>query len=177
MATYRKAILYIILQLILITSFGQQVFVIEKPGTVNNLKYAVGNKIELKTKTGERISGIIRQIRDTAIVVNYYLIMNDDIAIVYTRRAIFSIFSAVGTAGGLTYVSVDGFNNLINNERPIFRTSTLKTGGIMFGTGGLLYLISKRKRHINNKDWRIKILDFSILKDPGIYANPVKENQ
>lgn len=177
MATYRKIIFYSILQLMLITSFGQCVFMVEKPGIVNNLKYAIGNRIDLKTKTGERISGIINQVRDTAIVVSYYLIMNDDIAIVYTRRAIFSMFSAAGTTGGLAYVSIDGINNLINNERPVFRTSTLKTGGILFGTGGVLYLISKRKRHINNKDWRIKILDFSILKDPGIHAKLLNEDK
>ncbi len=174
MTIFKTIMFYGILQLTLITAFGQHIFMVEKPGTVNNLKYSTGDRMDLKTKTGERVSGIINQVRDTAIVVNYYLVMNDDIAIVYTRRAIFSAFSSVGTTGGLAYVGIDGFNNLINDERPVFRATALKTGGIMFGAGMLLKFISKRKRHINNQDWRIKVLDFSILKDPGIYAKPGK---
>ena len=163
-----------ILQLMLTTSFGQRVFMIEKPGTVNNLKYHAGDRIDLKIKTGERFFGFINQIRDTAIIINYNLVMNDDIAIVYTRRTIFSMFSVVGTKGGIAYVGIDGINNLINNEKPVCKTTTLKTGGIMFGAGLLLKLVSKRKRHINDKGWRIKVLDFSIITDPGIYANPSK---
>lgn len=156
----------------LITSYGQRVFMVEKPGTVNNLKYNVGDRMELKTKAGEHISGIINQVRDTAIVVDYIFVMNDDIKNIYTRRVIFSVFSEVGIKGGIGYVFIDGFNNLINNESEIFRESALKTGGIMVGAGLLLKLISKRKRHIDNQHWRIKVMDFTILKDPGIYANP-----
>jgi hypothetical protein len=162
-----------IFQIMLMTAFGQRVFMVEKPGTVNNLKYNIGDRIELKTNKGERISGMINQLSDSSIVVNYNYVKIEDILIVYTRRYVFSILSAAGTTGGLAYVSIDAFNNLINNQDEIFRKSTLKTGSIMFGTGLLLKLISKRKRHINNEDWRIKVLDFSILKDPGIYTNPV----
>jgi len=172
MATIKTILFYCILQCLLSAGYCQLVFMVEKPGTVNNLKYRSGDRIDLKTISGERISGIINQIRDTAIVLNYYLIKNDDIAVIYTRRVIFSMFSAAGIYGGIGYVGVDGFNNLINNESEIFRKSTLKTAGFMLGTGVFLNLFTHRRRPINHKDWRIKILDFSILKDPGIYALP-----
>ncbi len=174
MKNLKKILFFSLLQFMLITSFGQVFFMIEEPGTVNNLKFRIGDRIELKTKNGERIDGIINQLRDTAIIVNYNLVMNQDIAVIYSRKVIISMFSAAGIYGGIGYVSIDGFNNLINNESPIFRKSTLKTGGIMFSAGLLLRFFSKRKRPINNLDWRIKVMDFSIIQDPGIYANPGK---
>jgi hypothetical protein len=172
MATLKTILLISIMQCMLLTSYGQLVFMVEKPGTINNLKYRCGERMDLKTKSGERISGIINQIRDTAIVVNYLMVKNDNIAIIYTRRVINSMFSAAGIFGGIGYVGIDGLNNLINNESPIIRKSVVKTGGIMLGAGLLLKLFSMRKRHINNEDWRIKVLDFTIINDPGIYANP-----
>lgn len=168
-----KQILFlIIMQFISVFAFSQNIFLIEKPGTVNNIKYRVGERIELRTINGQKVKGIINQIRDTAIVVNYYLVMNNEIKSIYTRRHIISAFSHVGIKGGLGYVSIDGFNNLINNESPVFRKSALEIGGIMFGAGVLLKSISKRKRNINNENWRIKVLDFSVFKDPGIFNQP-----
>ena len=172
MTTIKIIVFLSILHLALITALGQCIFMVEKPRTITNLKYRAGDRIDLKTKTGDRFSGFINQIRDTAIVVNYNLIMNENISIIFTRRVIFSMLSVAGTKGGLAYVGIDGINNLINNERPVCKTSTLKTGSIMFGIGLLLKLVSKRKIHISNENWRIKVLDFSIIKDPGIYSNP-----
>jgi len=174
MATYKTILFFSILQLLLITSFGQHIFMVEKPGTVNNLKFFTGDRLDLKTKTGDRISGIINQVSDSSIIVNQFLVMNNDIAVIYTRRVIISMFSSAGTLGGVGYICIDGFNNLINNKTEIFPKTTLKTGGILFGAGVLLKFLSKRKRQINNKDWRIKVLDFSIIKDPGIYTMPEK---
>jgi hypothetical protein len=156
-------------------SFSQCILLLEKPGTVNNTKFRVGNRIDVKTINNERINGLINQIRDTAIIVNYNLIKLSEIKIIYTRRTMISVFSHLGIKGGLGYVGIDGFNNLINNEKPVFRNSTLKTSGIMFVTGVLLKSISNRKRHINNEKWRLKVLNFNLLKDPGIYNKTLQE--
>ncbi len=158
-------------------AFSQCVLLLEKPGTINNIKFRAGNRIEIKTKNGERISGVINQIRDTAIIVNYNLVMISEIKNIYTRRTMISAFSHLGIKGGLGYVAIDGFNNLINNEDPVFRNSTLKTGGIMFAAGILLKSISNRKRHIDNEKWRLKVLNFNLLKDPGIYNSTPQQNQ
>jgi len=165
----KQIFVLIILQFSFLYVSSQNILVIEKPGTVKNIKFRSGDRIELKTLNGEKIKGIINQIRDTAIVVNYYLININEISKIYSFRRLISAFSFAGIEGGLGYVVIDGFNSLINNERPIIRNSTLKTGGIMFGAGLLLKSLSKRKRSIDNHKWRIKVLNFSILKDPGIY--------
>ncbi|NVN95652.1 MAG: hypothetical protein HXX18_10265 [Bacteroidetes bacterium] len=115
MTTIKIIVFLSILQLTLITALGQCIFMVEKPGTITNLKYRAGDRIDLKTKTGDRFSGFINQIRDTAIVVNNNLIFNNDISIIFTRRVIFSMLSVAGTKGGLAYVGIDGINNLINN--------------------------------------------------------------
>lgn len=156
--------------------FSQCILLLEKPGTVNNAKFRAGNRIDVKTINNERISGVINHIRDTAIIVNYNLIKLSEIKNIYTRRTMISVFSHIGIKGGLGYVAIDGFNSLINNEDPVFRNSTLKTGGIMFAAGVLLKSISNRKRHIDNKKWRLKVLNFNLLKDPGIYNSTPQEN-
>ncbi len=173
----KQIMFLIIMQFIIISAISQNILVVEKPGKVNNIKYRVGERIELKTINGERIKGIINQIRDTAVVVNYYMVKNSDIKNIYTLRRLVSAFSFVGIEGGLGYVVIDGFNGLINNESPIIANSTLKTGGIMFGAGILLRSIAKRKRHIDNENWRIRVLNFSILTDPGIHNQPIELNQ
>ncbi|MFZ4401591.1 MAG: hypothetical protein ACOYO1_16290 [Bacteroidales bacterium] len=175
MKNLRIILFYSILQLLQITGFSQCVFMIEKPGTVNNLKYRIGDRIDLKTINAERISGLISQIRDTAIIVNYEMIMNKDISVVYIRKVLFSMFSSAGLLSGTGYVSIDGINNLLNDERPVIRNSVLKTAGFMFAAGAVLRLFSKRRLHINNEDWRIKVLDFTIIKDPGVYAKPERK--
>ena len=147
---------------------------VEKPGTVNNIKYRVGDDIEIKTISGEKIYGEINQLIDTAIVINFILVKYKEIAAIYNRRVINSMFSAAGLLGGSGYICIDAFNNLINNETTIFRKSTLKTGAIMFSIGAVLKLFTKRKRSINNEDWRIKVLDFSIINDPGVYGKPAE---
>lgn len=172
----KQILVLVFLQFFVILVFSQNILLVEKPGKVNNIKYRVGDRIDLKMLSGERHSGIINQIRDTAIVVNYILIMNNEIKNIYTLRRIISAFSHAGIKGGIGYFAIDGFNSLINNERPVFRNSTLKTAGIMFGVGLFFKSISKRKRHIDNENWRIKVLNFSILKDPGIYNKEQPKN-
>jgi len=41
----------------------------------------------------------------------------------------------------------------------------------------LLRSIAKRKRNIDNENWRIKVLNFSILTDPGVLNQPIEPNQ
>ncbi|MCX6232901.1 MAG: hypothetical protein NTZ33_15335 [Bacteroidetes bacterium] len=171
----RKYIIIYIISLIPFlqeTVYSQRIFLVEKPGTVNNLKFRIGDRIDLKTTKGERYNGIINQIRDTALIINYELVLNKDISAIYTTRALISMFSAAGISGGVFYIFLGGLTNIVDGRTPIINNSSLKTGGIIFATGGLLSVFSKRKRHIDNHKWRIKVLDFTIIKDPGIYANP-----
>lgn len=166
---YIKMIILIILS-ILTYNFAQSqcILLLEKPGTVKNIKFRVGERIDVKTKNGDRINGIINKISDTAIIVNYFLIKIDEIKSIYSRRIILSALSHTGIKGSLGYTGIEAFNNLINNENPIFRNSTLKTGGIIFAGSIILKTITLRKRHIDNYKWRLKVLNFNILKDPGI---------
>lgn len=150
-------------------SICQSILLFEKPGTINNIKFRAGDRIELKTTDNEIYEGLINQIRDTAIVINYKTILCRDIKCLYLKRKMLYILSHAGIKAGIGYIGIDALNNLINGETTILRNSTLKTGSIMFGAGLLMRLLSGKKIKIDNKAWRIKVLDFAILKDPGIY--------
>jgi hypothetical protein len=151
--------------------FSQKLLVVEKPGTINNIKYTIGSPIDIKTTDGIRLDGRIILITDTTVVINYCMIKIKDIKNIYASRRLIKDFSALGITGGIAYVSIDAFNGLINNDTPILRKNALKISGVMLGTGLLLSLFDTKKLVIDNKDWRIKILDFGIINDPGVYKN------
>ncbi len=149
--------------------FSQKILVVEKPGTINNIKYTVGSTIKIKTIEGLRIDGHIILITDTTVVINYFTIKIRDIKNVYANRRLLQDFSALGITGGIAYTSIDALNGFINNDTPILRKNALKISGVMLGAGIIFKLFDTKKLKINNKDWRIKILDFGIINDPGIY--------
>ncbi len=169
MKTIRYQFITILFLLITSSIFSQRILIVEEPGTINNRKFAAGSYISIKTNEGLKLKGHINNITDSTIVVDYITINIRDIKYVITSRRLIQDFSALGTTGGLAYVSIDAFNGLINNDNPIFRKNTLKIGGIMYGCGLFLKLFEHKRLCIDNKKWRIKVLDFSILKDPGVY--------
>ena len=175
MKTYINQLVTMFFLLITINSFSQIVLVVEQPGTIINKKYTAGNFISIKTINNLRLSGHINHITDSTIVINYITIKTSEIKYVYTSRWLVSTVSRLGIEGGVAYIMVDTFNGLLNNDKPILRNNAIKIGSIMFGSGLVLKLFSHKRLHINNKAWRIKVLDFSILKDPGVYEQ-LKKN-
>lgn len=139
---------------------SQKILLLEKPGTVNNIKYRIGDRIDISTKEKINYSGIITYIGDSTINVNYSKIKISEIQYINIRRLLPSIINGIGVQGGLAYIGIDCINNSINNETPILRKTTLKTGLFFLGTGLLADIFSKSKRKIDGKKWRISILDF-----------------
>ena len=67
-----KLVLTVILVLALsIAVNAQMILLLEKPDTIKNIKYRVGDQIYVKTKDKLKFSGAINIITDSSIIVNY----------------------------------------------------------------------------------------------------------
>jgi hypothetical protein len=152
--------IFVVFSIFTVSVSSQKILLLEKPGTVNNIKYRIGDRIDIYTKEKINYSGIITYIGDSTINVNYSKIKISEIQYINIRRLLPSIINGIGVQGGLAYIGIDCINNSINNETPILRKTTLKTGLFFLGTGLLADIFSKSKRKIDGKKWRISILDF-----------------
>lgn len=67
-----KLVLTVILVLALsIAVNAQMILLLEKPGTVKNIKYRAGDQIYVKTKDNLKFLGTINIITDSSIIINY----------------------------------------------------------------------------------------------------------
>lgn len=142
---------------------SQQIFLLEKPGTVNNKKYYSGDAIKIKTIHPDTIlSGKITGINDSSIIVGYANeVFIGNINYIVRGRWGFSLLQKVFLSAGFAYVVIATFNGLINNDKPIVDEQTLIISGSLLVAGVILTPITTRKHKIDSKHWRVKILDFS----------------
>lgn len=76
---------------------GQNIFVLEKPGTIKNYKFELNDHIKLRTlSTDTTLSGRINSISDSSLIVNYSNeVRINDIATIYRKRWGFGILQKV----------------------------------------------------------------------------------
>jgi hypothetical protein len=152
-------ILYILL-FVFVSNWGisQTMMVVERPGTVKNYIFVAGEYISLKTKSGEKISGPINIIRDSNLVVDFvHELEIKDIATVYKSRELLNIFGTAFIGGSLLYVSLDAINGGMKGKNLSKDTGLLVASGFL-SSGILMKVFSRKKMHIDQKKWRIKIL-------------------
>jgi hypothetical protein len=63
----------------------------------------------------------------------------------------------------LIFAPLDILNNAINKDKPIVRSVPLLVSGICLSAGLLISLDRYRPYKIDNKKWRVKIIDKSSL--------------
>ncbi|MEZ5199555.1 MAG: hypothetical protein R2764_25215 [Bacteroidales bacterium] len=157
-------ILTVILYFLVCTGINcQNIFILEKPGTIKYFKYTVNDRIKLKT-IGEKtlISGRISKISDSSIVVNSVLeIPLKDIDVIHREQFGFSLLQKVFLSAGIPYLAISMINGAINNDNPIVTEETLIISGSLITAGAALTPLVSRKFKIDNQKWRVKILDFS----------------
>lgn len=143
----------------------KNILIIEKPGTVKNYKYYPGSRIKLDYSYDnkfDRVTGTISKITDSTLIINKaHLIYFSEITTIYRYRYGFDLLTQAGLKGGAGFFIVDGLNRTLTGARPIFRKETAIISGSLI-SGGLLFLpFVNKPLHINNEDWRIKIIDTS----------------
>lgn len=153
-----RTVYFFIILFISNLSFSQTMLVVERPGTVKNYIFEAGQYISLKTKSGEKISGPINIIRDSSLVVDFVHELNvSDIDIVYNSRQLLSIFGTAFIGGSIMYVGLDAINGGMRGKK-LIEDSGFLTASAILTTGIIMRVFSKKKMHIDNEKWRIKIL-------------------
>jgi hypothetical protein len=156
-------IVFIIVNFFWFNLSAQNIFVLERPGTVRNYKYYGNERIKIRIiSTDTVISGKITGIADSAISVNYANeILLTDIAAIYRTRWGFSLLQKTSLALGVAYISISALNGLINGDQPVVEEETLIISGCLIAGGLALTPLTIRKHKVDNKNWRVKILSFN----------------
>jgi hypothetical protein len=139
-------------------AFSQTMMVVERPGTVKNYIFEAGQYISLKTKDGQKINGPINIIRDSSLVVNFvHELELSEIEIVYKPRYLLNIFGTVFIGGSVMYLGLDAINGGMKGKN-LKKDSGFLVASSFIASGIIMKLFSKKKMHIDNDKWRIKIL-------------------
>jgi hypothetical protein len=141
----------------------QNIFLIERPGTVKNFKFYEGDDIHVRVKNyppASSIKGTLTGIRDSSIIIDdAYLIPLKDITAVYKDRFWLGLAVPVLFVAGVGYVTLEAFNRLINNDSPVVTTETAIISGSLVAGGFALIPLKERKFKVGEK-WRVKSLIF-----------------
>ncbi len=153
-----KPFLIFILLIFSTALFSQNMLLVERPGTVKNYKYFAGDHISLKTKDGVKISGPINIIRDTNLIVDFINELSlSEIETVYKPRRLVQLGSSALIAGSLMYTGLDLLNGG-SSGKSFSKNAGLQTSIAILATGLGMQFFTKKKMHIDNEKWRIRIL-------------------
>ncbi|MCD4663782.1 MAG: hypothetical protein K8R68_00840 [Bacteroidales bacterium] len=135
----------------------------ERPGTIKNYKYRENDYIRIKLESKDTIiNGIINNISDSSLIINYANeIFLDDIAAVYKKRWGFTFLQGIFFMTGVPYLAISTLNGIINNDNPIVPPETLLISGSLIVAGIAISPLTSRKHIVDDKRWRVKILDFT----------------
>ncbi|OQX80805.1 MAG: hypothetical protein B6D61_01560 [Bacteroidetes bacterium 4484_249] len=158
----KKIILSVIFIISFTVLFSQNIFLLERPGSIKNYKYYVNSPIRLKIISPDTlISGEISRINDTSIIVNFANeIALKNISCIYTKRWGVSFLQKIFLFTGIPYLALSVVNGAINNDNTVVSKNTFIISGCLIGAGIALMPLTKRKHKIDNKKWRLKILNF-----------------
>jgi len=142
---------------------SQNIFLIERPGTVKNYKFHEGDNIHIGVKNYPPVSnieGILTQIMDSSIIIDdTYLIPIEDITAVYKERFWPTLAVPVMFIAGIGYLGLEAFNRAINKDAPVITKETAIISSSLVAGGFALIPLKVRKLNVGEK-WRVKSLIF-----------------
>lgn len=139
---------------------AQKILLLEKPGTVKNLKFEKGDRfILMKKGDSKKLDGTITRLLDTSLVIDYqYNINFSEIKKVYKVRGLAGFMTEIGLKGGLGFFFIDLTNRTIQQEYPLLNPLSLKITGGFLATA-LIFRLIRHKPHTLGPDWRLRIID------------------
>ncbi len=157
----RLLITFFLIGVFIISSFSQDIFLLQKTRGLKNYKYFPGDHIHLRMKADtltREISGVLTGISDSSIIVNgseeIYL---RDITVVFRNRRMVRLTKNLCYFAGAGYFFLDALNRTINHEYPVITQSTLITGSIIVGSGLMISPFQINRIRVGKK-WRLKCL-------------------
>ncbi len=139
---------------------AQDILLLERPGTIKNIKYYNGDNIRLGIFGGDSIiSGEITRINDSGFIINtQFEVQLNQICTVYKLRKFFRFSEELFFKAGIPYIILTATNRTINNEYPILDKEVALISGSLVLAGMGSALIKYRKCRIDNTRWRLIIL-------------------
>lgn len=154
-------IIFFLIGFFIIPSFAQDIFLLMKTKGFKNYKYYPGDHIHLRMKADtltREINGVLTGISDSSIILNgseeIYL---RDITVVFRNRQMVRLTKNLCYIAGSGYLFIDALNRTINREYPIVTQGALKTGGIIVGSGLMIWPFQINRIRVGKK-WRLKCL-------------------
>lgn len=144
---------------------AQKVLLLQKPGTTKRFFYHTSDKIWIRTGEPEfSVKGIITYIDDSVCTIdrNYTYKISNIKEVVRTRHFLNGSWRLIFLTSGV-YAAMSIINSAIHNEKPVIDNSVPIISGSFIALGTTAW--SLRYRHCKmEKDWRLKVLDFDIMK-------------
>jgi hypothetical protein len=143
-------------------SLCQDIFLVEKPGTVKNHKYYVNDFVKLKTLSSEDIiKGRITEIRDSSIVVTYANeVFIKNIEIIYRERKGFGFLQRLFLTSGGAYLFLLTINGVISSDNGEINKVPFIVAGSLIAAGIAIIPLKTQKIKMEYHKWRVKILKF-----------------
>jgi hypothetical protein len=159
----RKISVFVILVLRMAVVDAQNLLILERPGTVKNFKYEVNDMIKIRTLGSDTLlKGEITFIDDSMMVINNNQpVAISEISKVYRTQWGFTFLQGLFLTAGASYLLISTINGIINNDQPMVPRETIIISGSLLVAGAAITPFTTRKFRIDNKKWRMRILDFT----------------
>ncbi|RLD54012.1 MAG: hypothetical protein DRJ05_15435 [Bacteroidetes bacterium] len=159
-----KRVIALILFNFIIASFilGQDIFLVEKPGTVKNHKYYINDFVKVKISSPDTVfSGEITEIKDSSIVIAYANeVFIKDIVVFYRTRKGMEFLQGLFLTGGGAYLFLLTINGVISTDDGEINKVPFIVAGSLIVAGIAIIPLKTRKIKMDDQNWRVKILKF-----------------
>ena len=160
-ATSRLVLLFLIFTVS--PAIAQRKLIIAKPASPAKYIFYEGEEIRFKLK-GEKYwnKAFIQGLGEDYIRLHYTTIALSEIEAIDVRgrsHSYLQTVAAVGIYGGAGFIGIDQFNRSIIKGESGFDEKTMLVGGALLSTGGLLYLLKRKKVKIGRK-FRLRVAEY-----------------
>lgn len=142
---------------------GQQYLYLKKKGEVPAYRWEQGAPLELKVRNGDEefwLAGDFVRADSNRIVFGTKIIRKQDIVAIKMDRGILPFLGNASMSGAVLFTGVILVNGIINNDKPIIRTTTVYISLGFLAGGYLMKYLGVRKYYMKD-GWYFEHIDFN----------------
>lgn len=138
---------------------AQQYLYLVKKGNTPYKRLGISDPIKIRTaEDGDWISGRISAISAESITVGKLTYAFAEIDAMRTYNSLLRSGGYTLAIGGVMFPGIALFNRAVNGDTPLLYPGQIITGGILIGSGFVMYLFS-RKTYEKEDGWQFKVID------------------